>query len=304
MTSKILVALDGSKTSESILTTLESLLRYQDADVTLATAAPAGAVAQMLAQGYLKGVAERLERKGAVVATEVLAGKAAPALTAYAVGARFDLLALCSRGKKSGLQRLLFGSVAEEVLRSTSVPVLVVPPLGRKEAVPAPKKIVVPLDGSHRSASVLKPAATLAKAFGAKLCFVTVVASAKPEDLPVETVAHNLFREQKALQREGLEVEVAVLYGDPTERILAFAEENQAELIALSTHGRTGLDKLVFGNVAESLLHKARRPLLVVRTGAIPKAQGTTSAAFHAKHRTMERLAKAGSIPKGPYNKA
>ncbi len=303
MTSKILVALDGSKTSESILSYLESLLHYQDADVTLATAVAPGKPSQAeKAHEYLQQVADRLNRKGAVVDVEVLTGKPAPALTAYAAGGHFDLLALCSRGK-SGLKRLLYGSVAEEVLRSTSVPVLVVPPAGRRDAPEAVKRIVLPLDGSHRSAAVLKPAATLAKAFGAKLCFVTVVSSTKTEELPVETVAHNLFRDQKALQQEGLEVEVAVLYGDPTDRILAFAEENDADLIALSSHGRTGLDKALFGNVAESLLRKSHRPLLVVRSAAGPQTKGKTPDALKAKHRALQTLAKVHEPSKGPYSK-
>jgi nucleotide-binding universal stress UspA family protein len=303
MTTKILVALDGSKTSEAVLPYLESLLHYQDADVTLATAVAPGPIPQMEAGGYLKEAADRLRRKGAVVDIEVLTGKPASALTAYAAGGRFDLLALCSRGK-TGLKRMLFGSVAEEILRSTTVPVLVVPPADRRQAPEAVKKIVVPLDGSHRSAAVLKPAAALAKAFGAKLCFVTVVSPTAAEDLPVETVAHNLFQDQKALQKNGLEVEVAVLYGDPTDRILAFAEENQADLIALASHGRTGLDKVVFGTVAESLLRRSRRPLLVVRSAAVPKTAGKSAGALKAKHRALELISKIPAPAKSPYSKS
>lgn len=303
MTAKILVALDGSKVSESILPYVESLLRYPAAKLTLATVRPPGnEVEQLAGSGYLKEIAARLKRRGAPVDTEVLVGRPAEALTAYAAGGRYDLLALCSRGKR-GLKRLLFGSTAEAVLHAATTPVLVVPPASRGEAPAAVRKIVLPLDGSHRSAAILEPAAALATAFGAKLCFVTVVASSKKNELPVETVAHNLFRDQKAMQKAGLEVEVAVLYGDPVRRIAEFAEENGADLVALASHGRTGLDKVFFGNTAESLLRRIRRPLLVVRTLPTPRTAATGLRALQARRRAVETFSMAGSPPKSPYQR-
>jgi nucleotide-binding universal stress UspA family protein len=298
MLAKILVALDGSPESESILPYIETLLRYQDADLTLVTVSPAGKpVAGMEAKGYLKEVAARLARKGAVVATEALTGHPADAIAAFAAGGRFDLVALSSR--KGGLRRRLFGSVAEEILAGSQTPVLVLPPAGSKEAPPAIRKILVPLDGSHRSAAILKPVAALAKAFGSKLCFLTVVSPRKREELPVETMAHNLFGEQKALQAEGVEVEVAVLYGEPVERILNFAEENDVDLIALATHGRTGLDKVFFGNVAESVLRKSRRAMLVARSAAVSKTEVRSARAQEARHRSLEIT---GPKVKSPYS--
>lgn len=298
MLAKILVALDGTKESESILAYVESFLRYQDADLTLVTvAAPGKPHERMESEGYLKGVAGRLARKGAIVNTEVLAGRPADALAAFAAGGHFDLLAMCS--KRKGLKRL-FGSVAEEIMRTSLTPVLVVPPTADREAPALVKKIVLPMDGSHRSAAILKPAKALARIFGAKLCFVTVVASTKKEELPVETIAHNLFRDQKTLQKEGFEVDLAVLYGDPVERVLSFAEENKVDLIGLATHGRTGLEKLFFGNVAESLLRKSHRPMLVVRSAAAPKTQARSGRALKARHRSLETSAM-NIVTKSPY---
>jgi nucleotide-binding universal stress UspA family protein len=301
MPAKILVALDGSKASESILPYMEALLRFQDADLTLVTVSPPGKpLENMTSRGYLKDTAERLSRKGAVVSYETLSGRPADALVNFASGGHFDLLAMCS--KKTGLKRLIFGSVAEKVLRTSTTPVLVVPPSQKREAPAVLRKIVLPLDGSHRSASILKPAAALAQAFGAKLCFVTVVSPTKKEELPVETVAHNLFGDQKTLQRQGLEVDVAVLYGDPVERVLAFAEENNADLIGLATHGRTGLDRILFGTVAESLLRKSHRAMLVVRTAAIPKTKARSVHAMKSMHRSMETMDMVAAT-KGPYRR-
>lgn len=288
-TTRILAALDGSPASESVVEHLETLLKRQDADLTLLRVLPKeGTAPHRAAAAYLAEVAERLTRKGALLDTKILVGRPAEQIAAFAAGGGFDLLLLCSRGK-AGLKRMLFGSTAEEVLRLASTPVLVVPPKAERPAPSLYRRILVPHDGSHRSAAVLRPAAELATAQEAKLTFVTVVSPTRKEDLPVETVAANLFREQKELQKRGLDVEVAVLYGDPAERVLAFAEENGTDLIALSTHGRTGLDRARYGSVAEALLRKGRRPMLVVRTAAIPKARGSSAAGLKAKHRAYER---------------
>ncbi len=81
-----------------------------------------------------------------------------------------------------------------------------------------------------------------------------------------------------------------------------FVEENNVDLIGLATHGRTGLEKLLFGNVAESLLRKSHRAMLVVRTATVPKTKAKSSRALRARHRSMEMMATAVDV-KGPYNR-
>jgi nucleotide-binding universal stress UspA family protein len=79
-------------------------------------------------------------------------------------------------------------------------------------------------------------------------------------------VAKNLFREQKDLHRQGIQTELAIRYGDPATEILAFSKVQDADLLALSTHGRSGLDRARYGSVTESLLRNGDLPLLVLRT--------------------------------------
>jgi nucleotide-binding universal stress UspA family protein len=302
-TPKILVALDGSKTSESVLTYAETLLRRRDADLTLLLVMPKDEPSNHRAgRAYLDGVADRLRRKGAVLDVHVSIGRPAEQIAAFAVAGAYDLVLLCTRGK-TGLKRVLFGSTAEEVLRLCSVPVLAVPPQADRTEPAAIRRILLPHDGSHRSGAAVRPAADLALAHEAKLCFVTVVSPTKKDELPVETVAANLFRQQKELQKEGLEVEVAVLYGEPAERILAYADETGADLLALSTHGRSGLDRVVYGSVADALLRKGRRPLLVVRTAAVPKTVAKSAAALRAKHRAFEKLEEGAVRSRTAYGR-
>jgi nucleotide-binding universal stress UspA family protein len=271
MMRKILAALDGSKTSESVLPFLEEFLRNEDADVTLARVARGDRLTEhQELEAYLKGLSDGLKNKGAIVKAKILAGDPAEELVKYAVEEGFHLILMCTRGK-TGLKLLILGSVATEVLKTSPVPVVIVHPAEKGQAPPKIRRIVVPLDGSHRSASILPAVADMAKAMEAKIGFVTVVNPAKKDEMPVEVVAENIFREQKKLQKRGLEVEIAILYGDPATEAMGFAERNHADLVAIATHGRTGLERLRYGSVAEQILKKSRIPLMVVRTATTLK---------------------------------
>jgi len=266
MVKKILTALDGSKTSESVIPHLELLLASEDADVTLVQVVSGNAPERLhQATAYLNRVAAGLRAKGAVVETDVRSGAPAFELANLAAGGGFSLLLMCSRGK-SGLKRILLGSVAEEVLRRSTVPVMIVHPQSKPAEKSRPRKIVVPLDGSARSASILPHVAALAKAFGARLLFMTIVEPRAKSGYPVEIVARNLFREQKKLHRLGIPTELAIRYGDPVEEILSFSDVQKADLIALSTHGRSGMERARYGSVTESVLRKCAIPLLILRT--------------------------------------
>lgn len=276
MLQKILIALDGGKTSESILPYLETLLTTQDANVSLVRVIPgASSTRTRDAYAYLNRVAAALQSKGAVVDVHVLVGKTASALVDMAVRGNYSMILMCSRGK-SGLQRLLLGSVAEEVLRLSPIPVLVVHPIPKLSGKMKIKRIVVPLDGSHRSGSILAHVAPLAKATGAKLLFMTIVEPHAREDFPVDVLARNLFREQKRLHRMGIQTELSIRYGNPAAEILSFGDVQNADLVALSTHGRTGLERMRFGSVTETVLREGKFPLLVCRTAGkfVPDPMG------------------------------
>lgn len=266
MVQKFLAALDGGKDSESVLPYLETLLETQDADVTLLHVIPELELPNVQnAHAYLKKAARRLTDKGAVVDVHTLVGTPASMIVNMAAQGHYSLILMCSEGRK-GLARLVLGSVTEEVLRHATVPVLVVHPLGQTEKKPQLKRIVVPLDGSHRSASILPHLLPLAVAAGSKLLFVTSIDPRAKDSLPVEVVSKNIFKEQKEMHRQGLKTELAIRYGDPATEILAYSDVQDADLLALSTHGRTGLERVLYGSVAESLLRDSKIPLLVLRT--------------------------------------
>jgi len=201
---------------------------------------------------------------------------------------------MTSRGKK-GLPRLILGSVAEEVLRRSPIPVLIVHPLTKTGVKPRLKRIVVPLDGSHRSGSILPHVATLAKATGSKLLFMTTVDPRVKNGFPVEVLAKNLFREQKELHKQGIQTELSIRYGDPTVEILSYSDVQGADLVALSTHGRSGVERALYGSVTESVLREGKLPMLVLRTAGKFEPDPIHAPAIRAQRQKQRAAAKVGA---------
>jgi nucleotide-binding universal stress UspA family protein len=253
-----------------VLPYVESLLRRADAHVTLATVMPSGRPREeRLGRAYLHSVADRLEAKGACADIATLAGDPAHEIVHAAIRGRYDLVAMCSRGK-GGLKRLLLGSVTQEILRSSPLPILIVPP-GRPAA--DIRKILVPLDGSERANKILGPVAEMAEAYGARAVLLTAVGQKSGNGAPTaRELARGLSHAEKFLDAQGIRYDKITCLGKPAEEILAYAKIRKVQLIAIATHGRTGLERLRYGSVAEAILYEARYPLLVMRTAALPGA--------------------------------
>jgi nucleotide-binding universal stress UspA family protein len=96
-----------------------------------------------------------------------------------------------------------------------------------------------------------------------------IYASQEQERLEAMLV-DELLREVHRLQEAGYEVSVAVRFGDPATEIIAFVAEEDVDVVAMATHGRSGLGQLVLGSVAEAVLHGVSVPLLLARPLAHP----------------------------------
>ena len=146
------------------------------------------------------------------------------------------------------------------------------------------KKILVPLDGSELAEKVLPHVTALAKGFGAEPTLVSVVeislgvAGAKLEAIPAVAAeskaalkAEAMFYLQKiqqGLKGAGVEAAVAVLEGDVASEIITYAEQKGYDLIAMATHGRSGIGRFIMGSIAEKVVRGAIKPVLLIR--AIP----------------------------------
>ena len=151
------------------------------------------------------------------------------------------------------------------------------------------KSIIVPLDGSQLAEQALLPAVRLAERFGSELLLLRVVTperslpslaylAPRAEGDPA-AAGRSLMDEAQAyldslrLPSAGLRLRTQVLCGAPPELIIAAAAEGGADLIVMSTHGRAGLMRLLYGSVAEAVLRGASVPVLLVPSRALARRE-------------------------------
>jgi nucleotide-binding universal stress UspA family protein len=288
---KILVPLDGSELSEAILPLAEALARDYDAGLLLVRALDAGkpldeeVYSHQVAEEYLAGLAERMKTRG-VRAVEWKLWYDPPTVAIADAAARsgVDLVAMSTRGR-GGVSRLLFGSVAESLVRTAPVPVLLV--RGELGWTPtAVGTIVVPLDGSERSERVLPVVEALAGPFDLTVHLLHViepltaaavgqasVAINKLSDIRAAEAEAHLAKVAAPLEGKGIRVTRALRHGTAVAAILRHAREAGAGLIAMSTHGRAGLGRLLLGSVAELVLRSAPVPVLLWKAPAETRAE-------------------------------
>lgn len=137
------------------------------------------------------------------------------------------------------------------------------------------RRILVPLDFSDCASDALGYAAMMAKQFEATVILVHVIdtqglaggfsLSVEERDQALEAVGGKLLSDAAAtLENAGIEVIQQVRKGAPYQAILDAAEEHGADLIIMGTNGRTGLERLVLGSVAEKIVQTSQRPVLTV----------------------------------------
>jgi nucleotide-binding universal stress UspA family protein len=303
MYSTVLVPLDGSPLAERALPYAARLARAAHTRLVLLRVVPEldrSAHTEALqehvrvrteAEQYLDQIVARVATDPGTPRAETFVdeGEAAARIIAQAQRQRAGLIVMGTHGR-SGLGRWLYGSVAESVLRGAELPIFMVPavsshtwPAGR------PPRVMVTLDGSDFAREAVEPAAALAGAIGAELLLLRVLPPAvypmNPYGLyyvpPVQELEPDVAEitrdlEQLAgpLRERNLTVAVRTAAGIPADAIAAAVHEEQVDIVAMATHGRTGWPRLVMGSVATGVLHKASTPLLLVRPQAIHGAAG------------------------------
>lgn len=239
------------------------------------------------AQQYLQALEQRLERDGFTVRTEVLPALAARAILFAAEAQHADVISMSTHGR-SGLRYALLGSVAEVVVRQSRRPILLVrAPDGPEQPAPATtpfRNILIPLDGTTLGEAALSYLATEQLGHAADVILLRTVMPTMVAPMPLMSGegAAELFRAAEAeTERHRVEAEeylatsgksflqatkwrTRVTIGDPVQEILGVASVEQADLIVMATHGRRGLDRLVYGSVARSVLHRTKVPLLLL----------------------------------------
>ena len=231
---------------------------------------------------YLEGVARSFT--GITVDNCVVEqGQADQIIIEKAARDKGTLIGMATRGR-SGIHRWLMGSVAEKVLRGAANPLLLVRgnEEGKSEGAATLKSIIVPLDGSKRAEAVLPPAMDLAKKLSLEIVLtrayqipLSAYGGADAAFIPNNEGLLTLVREEAGayletkvneLHQNGIEkVSSILLVGSGADEIIDLARGTPDNLIAMCTHGRSGVKRWALGSVTEKVVRHSGDPVLVVR---------------------------------------
>lgn len=290
----ILVPLDGSDFSEQALPVAIALARRAGASLRLIHVYQPlngypGEIPPLEDSGdidtrdylwhYLESFAQKSRDAGVETRRDLLSGGAVAGITAALHSGGEDLIVMTTHGR-GGLARTWLGSTADGLVRQARVPVLLLRPAGEgvdPQAEPIWRRVLVPLDGSTLSERIMPPAVDLAKLLGARVTLTTVVhpaetagaaqarESAERKQLRIDP-AHGYLEDIACQIRGQVAIDTHVHeHGSAAPGILAAAAEVGADLIAMATHGRSGLTRLLLGSVADKVLRATTLPILLHR---------------------------------------
>lgn len=312
MERSILVPLDGSVFGEHALPLALSIARRTRATVQLAhvhvpvlplfmDGMPATDIDATLDEAeragehaYLQRLAERLQSSWDMqINTALLDAPITDALCRQAQACGADLIALATHGR-GGLSRLWLGSIADELIRRAPLPLLIVRPheealdlLDLRRHEQSLQRILIALDGSPLAERAIDPALALGNSMQAEYTLIQAIDTqviAYAASLPAVGIDDQLMEQQREaaksyladqaarLAARGLKVATAVTYGPPASSILKYAQRQRMDLIALATHGRSGLQRALLGSVADKVVRAALTPVLLCRPGDAPAA--------------------------------
>lgn len=292
MFERILIPLDGSPRAEVILGQVARILRREDSEILLLRVvndrreglARTTEAERDEAQRYLHDLVHRLALRGAKVHGRVAEGPPAATILDQAATEGATLIAMSTHGR-TGLSRWIMGSVAEKVVRASPVPVLLLrsfrpTPQGTlepatEEELPF-RKILVPTDGSVAASAVVGPAGKFAQLFDSEVMVVHAElplfipaqeGSGVPPVLPLTPSEEDPLTAKAAerFRHLGLAVERRTVPGSAADVILDLSHAAGIDLLAMSTHGRSGISRWILGSVAERVLRHVGIPLLLVR---------------------------------------
>ncbi len=239
------------------------------------------------ARDYLDAVRQRLSGSGVAIETHLRDRRPAEAILELAAELDASMIVMATHGR-GGLTRWALGSVADRLLRSADRPVLLIrEPAGWPDE--GPRRILLPLDGSHLAEQGLPRVVDLARELGAAISLVRVVMQYEAEgfrmrwgDQPThveelrERWAKDYLEQQaEALRGQGLDVHSTVLPAkNVAEALIEQARADGCDLIAMTTHGLGGFSRWAFGSVADRLIRAADLPLLLVRADEPEAADG------------------------------
>jgi nucleotide-binding universal stress UspA family protein len=290
----IIVPLDGSILAEAALPAAAYLAQMLQARVTLLHIIEQNPVATIHgerhltlaldAESYLTEVSRRAFADNLAVECHVhveATWNVARAIAAHQRELMSDLVVMCTHGR-GGLRRALFGAIAQQVIASGDIPVLLIRPGALPFAFQC-TQILAPTDGGLLHAQGMIIARQLAQLTGASLHILAVVPTVQtlsgqyattrrfmPRtlaimlDMATDELKTVLQQQLTELQQQGLTVSMEVIRGEPATVIAKVAERLNASLLVLGTHGRSGTTAFWHTSIGAKIISRTRCPLLLV----------------------------------------
>jgi nucleotide-binding universal stress UspA family protein len=287
MWKKILVPLDGSDLAELALPYAEELANaFKSEIILLHVSEPAASQYQHMHELYVEEVADRMKESIRRVTPVVVSGKAADEIISYADKSKAELIIMTSHGR-SGIMSWATGSIASKLLQAAAVPLLLVRAAKPKRKVTREvllNRILLPLDGSEAGEAAVPYVGELMSHLESEVTLFGVISSGQhirsvggldyisypPEQMEIfkkeaQEYLDGVYRRLK--RRKGsVKVTINVGAGDVGQEILKFAEDKRVNLIAISSHGHSGIEKWVFGSIANKVVLNSEAPVLVVKS--------------------------------------
>lgn len=244
------------------------------------------------ARDYLTNWVNNFQEKGLAADKILLRGLPVDGIIRAGEETNADLIAMTSQGR-TGLAQVVYGSTASGVLNRVSRPLLLVHAEKTEAGTEANRRILVPLDGSKHAEAIIPHVDGVARLYDAQVTVMRVVTtgyqtavlrdveeeaeeeevhghilkrlSAEQETERYEKARTYLLRVRDELRDEGIDANAMLMQGKPVEGIVMAADSVEADLIAMTSHGKTGLSQVFYGSVSSGVLNRAQRPLLVIR---------------------------------------
>lgn len=307
MYTSILVPLDGSANAEWALPPAISIARATGAAISLITVqVPIPVLAAGMSvlpptepiieasdsSDYLRHTADRIAAEGVSAVTLGVVEPSALVLATIGgeIAHRAEVmgagLIVMTTHARSAVPRMFLGSVANDVVRHSQIPVLMIRPDGEEtpdlHSTVGFREVLIALDGSTFSEEVLADAVELGRLYGARFTLLTVLEPphlyAAPVEIavvPVEDVAWDELKRNAQTYSDGIaeklrkrDLQVTTMFiedAGPAEAIVRAARETGADLIAMTTHARTAVATLFLGSVANQVLRTSHVPVLLYR---------------------------------------
>ncbi|MBV7339502.1 universal stress protein [Chloroflexi bacterium TSY] len=305
---RIIVPLDTSELAEAILPYIQQLDPNQRAEIMLVSVLESNHYGYALASNdpvvatrlfstlnetyehYLSVIKESLNAQGYSAQAEIVRGDAAQSIVDAAEQFNADLIAMTTHGR-TGIARWALGSVADRIIRTADQPVFLVRNEIEIPEKPSLKRILVPLDGSELAETAFTQAQTLAKELSGSIVTLRVLEPFSrlereliwQQHLVVDDVEFErrtdaeeyLHKIESRMDAADIPCESKLYSGNPVSAIQQVTKEEEIDLIVMSTHGRSGYSRWVYGSVASRVLHSANCPLLLIRGIEVAKVLQT-----------------------------